>query len=178
MSRFRRAAFGSTYFFTVISHRRRPILCDDRIRQSLRDAIQAVRVRRPFEIDGFVLLPDHLHCIWTLPDGDHDYSTRWSLIKHHVAYACRDMYPDGAATRSRQRHRDGAIWQRRFWEHTIRSDIDMERHMDYVHFNPVRHGHAASAWEWQYSTFRRYVRDGVYPADWAGLPHLQSLDYE
>jgi putative transposase len=178
MSRFRRSSFGTTYFFTVISHRRRPILCDERIRTSLRDAIQAVRTQRPFVIDGWVLLPDHLHCIWTLPNDDSDYSMRWSLIKHHVSYAVRDFYTDGAMTRSRQKHRDAAIWQRRFWEHTIRSDIDMERHMDYIHFNPVRHGYARSAGEWPYSTFRRYVKDGVYPSDWAGLPHLQNLDYE
>jgi putative transposase len=178
MSRFRRASFGSTFFFTVIAHRRRPILCDEPIRTALRDAIQAVRTERPFIIDGWILLPDHLHCIWTLPDGDSDYSIRWSLIKHHVSYACRELYGNGAVTRSRRKHRVAPIWQRRFWEHTIRSDIDFERHMDYIHFNPVRHGHAAYAGEWPYSTFRRCVKEGMYPEDWGGAPYLQNLDFE
>jgi putative transposase len=178
MSRFRRSTFGSTFFFTVISHRRRPILCDAPIRIALRNAIQTVRMQRPFVIDAWVLLPDHLHCVWTLPSNDVDYSTRWSLIKHQVSYVCRASYEDAAPTMSRQKHGDAAIWQRRFWEHTIRNDIDMERHVDYIHFNPVKHGHAAHAAEWPYSTFRRYVREGTYPEDWGGAPYLTNLDYE
>jgi putative transposase len=178
MSRFRRAPSGSTFFFTVISHRRRPILCDPPIRAALRNAIGTVRASRPFAIDGFVLLPDHLHCVWTLPDGDSDFSGRWSQIKHHVSFACRDAYKDVAVTLSRQKHGDASIWQRRFWEHMIRSDIDLERHLDYIHFNPVRHGYAKAAAEWPYSTFSRYVREGVYPADWGGAPYLGNLDFE
>jgi len=178
MSRFRRATAGSTFFFTVISHRRRPILCDETIRAALRDAIHAVRMRRPFAIDAWVLLPDHLHCIWTLPDGDSDYSARWSQIKHHVSFRCRDAYDDSLLGRAGKARGEAAIWQRRFWEHRIRDDVDMERHVDYIHFNPVRHGHAVHAATWPYSTFSRYVREGVYPPDWGGAPHLDELDFE
>jgi putative transposase len=178
MSRFRRAAGGSTFFFTVISHRRRPILCDSVIRTSLRAAIHAVRAHLPFAIDAWVLLPDHLHCIWTLPEGDSDYSARWSQIKHRVSFNCRDAYDDSLLGRSGKARGEAAIWQRRFWEHRIRDEADMERHVDYIHFNPVRHGHAAHAAAWPYSTFSRYVREGVYPPDWGGAAHLQDLDFE
>jgi putative transposase len=93
MSRCRRASVaGATYFFTVVTYRRQPILCDERIRKSLRDAIENVRVRRPFMIDAWVLLPDHLHCVWTLPQGDTDFSTRWMMIKRAVSYFCHDAY--------------------------------------------------------------------------------------
>jgi putative transposase len=178
MSRFRRSAFGTTFFFTIISHRRRPILCDASIRLALRNAIQTVRAQRPFTINAWVLLPDHLHCVWTLPTDDVNYSTRWSLIKHQVSHQCRALYEDTAVTSSRRKHGDAAIWQRRFWEHTIRSDIDMERHVDYIHFNPVKHGYAAHASQWPYSTFGRYVREGTYPEDWGGAEYLRNLDYE
>lgn len=178
MSRFRRAVTGSTYFFTVVSHRRRPILCTEPIRNALRQAIERVRCSRPFCVDAWVLLPDHLHCIWTLPDGDHRFSTRWSLIKHHVAYTCGLMHADVAISQSRLKHRDACVWQRRFWEHQIRDALDMERHMNYVHYNPVRHGLVGSASEWPYSTFHRYVKAGVYSRDWGGGPYLGELDLE
>jgi putative transposase len=177
MSRYRRATTGLSFFFTVVAFRRQPILCDDALRSALRDAIQLVRKARPFDIDAWVLLPDHMHCIWTLPEGDHDYSNRWSQIKHHVSHVCRSQY-EGGLTRSGKMRCEAAIWQRRFWEHRIRSDIDMERHVDYIHFNPVRHGYAKQAGEWPYSTFLKYVRDGAYPLDWGGAPHLGNLDFE
>ncbi|MFN3791323.1 REP-associated tyrosine transposase [Massilia sp.] len=155
---------GTSYFFTVVTHRRRPILCDDPIRLALRLAIEQVRSRRPFTTNAMVLMPDHLHCIWTLPDGDNDFSSRWSQIKHHVSYSCSQQY-SATLSKSRQRQRMAAIWQRRFWEHQIRDDLDMERHVDYIHFNPVKHGLVAAASEWPYSTFKRFVRDGIYAAD-------------
>jgi putative transposase len=178
MSRFRRAATGSTFFFTVVSHRRQPILCTEPIRSTLRHATERVRDLHPFAIDAWVLLPDHLHCIWTLPDGDHDFSTRWSQIKHHVSFVCGQACAGGAVSASRRKHRDANVWQRRFWEHQIRDDIDLERHMNYIHFNPVKHGLVASAAEWPYSTFHRYVKAGVYPLDWGGVSYLADLDFE
>jgi putative transposase len=178
MSRFRRAASGSTYFFTVVSHRRRPFFGTALVRATLRAAIGRVRDLRPFAVDAWVLLPDHLHCIWTLPDGDHDFSMRWSLIKHHVSFACGQAFDGGAASASRRKHRDANVWQRRFWEHQIRDEIDLERHMDYIHFNPVKHGLVTSAAQWPYSTFHRYVKAGVYPVDWGGVPYLADLDFE
>lgn len=132
---------------------------------------------RPFQVDAWVLLPDHMHCIWTLPEGDYDYSSRWSQIKHHVSYVCRSEY-GARLTRSGEKRGEAAIWQRRFWEHRIRSDIDMERHVDYIHYNPVRHGHVAQAAAWPYSTFLRHVREGVYPMDWGGAPYLGNLNFE
>lgn len=177
MPHYRRALTGTSYFFTVVTHRRRPILCDDSIRIALRQAIEQVRSRLPFTTDAMVLMPDHLHCIWTLPDGDNDFSSRWSQIKHHVSYSCGQLY-SAALSKSRQRQRMAAIWQRRFWEHQIRDELDMERHVDYIHFNPVKHGLVAAASEWPYSTFERFVRAGIYPADWGGNPACDGMEFE
>ena len=180
MSRYRRAsAAGSSYFFTVVAYRRQPILCNEAIRNALRDAIETVRTSRSFVIDAWVLLPDHLHCVWTLPDGDADFSTRWMKIKRAVSLACREIYhrPDLVST-SKFKHRESTIWQRRFWEHHIRNENDFARHVDYIHFNPVKHGHAQNAIDWPYSTFHRHVRDGIYARDWAGSMESVVLEYD
>lgn len=178
MSQYRRARTGTTYFFTLVSYRRQPILCQAPIRSALRVALQNVRATRPFQIDAWVLMPDHVHCIWTLPDGDVDYSTRWALIKNSVARFAKLPGLSNTASASRIKHRDAAVWQRRFYEHQIRDEHDFERHMDYVHFNPVRHGLADSAAAWPYSTFHRYVRQGVYPCDWGGTIQIQAMSLE
>ena len=180
MSRYRRATTaGSSYFFTVVSYRRQPILCDNSIRDALRNAIEAVRASRPFTIEAWVLLPDHLHCIWTLPDGDADFSTRWMKIKRAVSLACGDEYRrDDLMSASKLKHRESTIWQRRFWEHKIRDEEDFARHVDYIHFNPVKHGHAQRAMDWPYSTFHRYVRDGVYVSDWASAVDGGVMGYD
>lgn len=180
MSRYRRAsAAGSSYFFTVVAYRRQPILCDETIRDALRAAIEMVRVARPFVIDAWVLLPDHLHCVWTLPEGDADFSTRWMLIKRAVSLVCREEYRrTDWVTASKRKHRESTLWQRRFWEHQIRDENDFARHADYIHFNPVKHGHAQRAGDWPYSTFHRYVRDGIYARDWAGAGESMVLGYE
>ncbi len=142
MSRYRRAsAMGGSYFFTVVTYQRRAILCDDFIRNALHAAIEDVWVFRPFIIDAWVLLPDHLHCIWTLPKGDSDFSTRWMMIKRDVSVACRDQYHRADLINdSKKKHRESSIWQRRFWEHQIRDEEDFAQHFDYIHFNPVKHG--------------------------------------
>jgi len=178
MSHFRRALTGSSFFFTVVAWRRRPILCDDAILAALRDAIHAVRARRPFTIDAWVQLPDHLHCIWTLPPGDADFSQRWRDIKHHVSYACRERYNAAPLSEAMKRRAESAIWQRRFWEHQIRDERDFERHADYIHINPVKHGHVAHAALWRYSSFDRYVKAGMYPADWCGPVDMAGLCWE
>lgn len=180
MSRYRRAtAAGSSYFFTVVAYRRQPILCDEAIRNALRAAIETVRTSRPFVIDAWVLLPDHLHCVWTLPDGDADFSTRWMKIKHAVSLDCREDHRRAELmTASKSRHRESTIWQRRFWEHQIRTENDFARHVDYIHFNPVKHGHAQYAIDWTFSTFHRYVRDGVYARDWAGAMESVVPEYD
>lgn len=180
MSRYRRAtAAGSSYFFTVVAYRRQPILCDEGIRNALRAAIETVRVTRPFVIDAWVLLPDHLHCVWTLPAGDADFSTRWMIIKRAVSLACREDYRRADwVSASKLKHRESTIWQRRFWEHQIRNENDFARHVDYIHFNPVKHGHAQRVADWPYSTFHRYVHDGVYAHDWVDTMESEVLEYD
>lgn len=168
MSRYRRSLLaGGTYFFTVVTYRRQTILCDEMFRHALRSAIESVRVSRPFMIDAWVLLPDHLHCIWTLPKDDADFSTRWMMIKRKVSIACASQYEHADwLTPSKQKHREPTIWQRRFWEHQIRDDIDYAKHLDYLHFNPVKHGLTNQAKDWPYSSFHRYVKDGFYEENW------------
>jgi putative transposase len=170
MSRYRRARTpGASYFFTVVSYRRQPILCHAAVRKALRNAIEQVRQSRPFIIDAWVLLPEHLHCIWTLPPGDADYSTRWSMIKRRVSLASSEKYKRAEwLVASKAKHRESTLWQRRFWEHQIRDEEDFTRHMDYLHYNPVKHGLCNHAAEWPHSTFHRFVAKGVYSADWGG----------
>lgn len=172
MSRYRRSLTrGATYFFTVATYRRRPLLLDARVRSVLRAAIEDVRKVLPFEIDAWVLLPDHLHAIWTLPENDSAYGKRWGLIKSRVSRECRELTGRSVLrSQSRIDRREIDFWQRRFWEHQIGDDGDFEHHVDYIHYNPVKHGLANRVSEWPYSTYHRYVADGIYPDDWAGDP--------
>ncbi|HNO74836.1 MAG TPA: transposase [Nitrosomonas mobilis] len=175
MSRYRRAAIcGGTYFFTVVTYRRRPVLCDAPVRAALRSAVKSVQSRQPFTIDAWVLLPDHLHCIWTLPPGDHDFSNRWRAIKRSVSLACAAAYhrPEWM-TASKTRHRESTLWQRRYWEHAIRDETDFSRCVDYIYINPVKHGQVERTVDWPYSTFHRDVARGLYATDWSGDPDLQ-----
>jgi putative transposase len=178
MTRYRRARTGATFFFTVVSYRRRRILCDEPVRRALREAVQSLRQARPFSIDGWVLLPDHMHCVWTLPQGDSDFSTRWLYIKRFVSRFSGVSSATHPLGTSAQKHRETAIWQRRFWEHRIRDERDFEKHLDYIHFNPVKHGFAKCAADWPYSTFHRYVGQGIYAADWGGNADVEALDFE
>ncbi|HZJ95452.1 MAG TPA: transposase [Thiopseudomonas sp.] len=158
---------GGLYFFTVVSAGRRPILTQPDIRIALRQAIVAVRQNYPFTIHAWVLLPDHLHTIWQLPPHDADFSVRWNQIKRRVTSACEKNYHDPTLLTTRRRaKRHGTLWQHRFWEHEIRNERDCKHHMDYVHFNPVKHGLAARAVDWPWSSFHRLVKQGVYPEDW------------
>lgn len=168
MSNYRRAnTEGGTYFFTVVTCRRRKILTMRAARSALRASIDDVRQYHPFVIDAWVLMPDHLHCIWTLPEGDRDFSKRWGLIKTGFTKRTKSLFHNQAwMNNSRQRKRESTIWQRRFWEHEIRDHRDYLAHMDYLHFNPVKHGLVNRVVEWPYSTFHRYVSRGVYPETW------------
>lgn len=167
MPDYRRARLkGGIYFFTLTTLERRPILTDERRRTALRQTIIEVKSSMPFEILAWVLLPDHLHTLWQLPEGDANFSARWSSIKRRVTQKLNARSAP-ATNPSRLRRREGTLWQRRFWEHSIRNDADFERHIDYIHYNPVKHGYVAKVADWPYSTFHRYVRDGVYPEDWA-----------
>lgn len=155
---------GGTYFFTVTLLNRKSSLLTDNI-ELLRDSVRRVKQSRPFQIDAWVVLPDHLHTIWTLPDGDNDYSSRWRDIKK---YFSRSLPKTEYRSPARQNKNERGIWQQRFWEHTIRNDNDYARHMDYIHFNPVKHGLVEQVKDWPYSSFHRAVADGIYSADWAG----------
>jgi putative transposase len=138
----------------------------------LREVVKEVRQRHPFEIDAWVLLPDHLHCLWTLPAGDEDFSKRWGLIKAGFSRKAKEiLHRQELMTDSKERHRENTIWQRRFWEHQIRDDRDFERHCHYIHYNPVKHGLVNMVRDWPFSTFHRYVLKGFYSADWgAAVP--------
>ena len=153
---------GGTYFFTVAVADRRSDLLVREI-AALRAAVGRTRLLYPFHIDAWVVLPDHMHAVWTLPDGDAGYSLRWTLIKRWFSAA---IPPGERRSESRVAKGERGIWQRRFWEHTVRDEDDFARHVDYVHFNPVKHGLAARAIDWPFSSFRRAVARGDYPADW------------
>ncbi|MBK8210830.1 MAG: transposase [Rhodospirillales bacterium] len=156
---------GGSAFFTVNPLQRRDnALLTQRI-DLLREAVRRVRRDRPFVIDAFVVLPDHLHAIWTLPLGDDDTSTRWRLIK---TFFVRSLARPEWRSAVRLRRGERGTWQRRFWEHAILDDADYAAHVDYVHFNPVKHGVVASPADWPYSTFRVCVERGLYPQAWAG----------
>jgi len=153
---------GGCYFFTLVSHQRRPILTHPDIRHALRKAIEAVRQKAPFTILAWVLLPEHLHTLWQLPDNDAAYSMRWNQIKRRTSQQCPHLAP---------------IWQRRFWEHTIRDEADFAAHFDYIHFNPVKHGHVNRVSDWVYSTFHRHVKNGIYPRDWGDTYSEAAINY-
>lgn len=154
---------GGTYFFTVTLRDRKSTLLVDQI-DPLRVAFRAIKRTHPFRIDALVILPEHLHAIWTLPPEDDDYSGRWRAIK---ALFTRSLAASGHRI-ARNPKGEYDLWQRRFWEHTLRDGEDMRRHVEYIHFNPVKHRHVTRVRDWPYSTFHRYVRLGVYPRDWAG----------
>jgi putative transposase len=160
---------GGTWFFTVnLAERHDNRLLIDRI-DTLRSAFDHVKSKHSFEIAAAVILPDHLHCIWTLPDGDSDFSVRWSLIK---AYFSRHIEKGERISQSRKKRGERGLWQRRFWEHLIRDETDYRKHVDYIHWNPVKHGHVKCVKEWPYSSFHRYVAHGVYPESWGSAVEL------
>ena len=154
---------GGHYFFTVVSQNRRTFLCEPHARVCLKDAWTAVRQGRPFDVIAVCLLPDHLHCIWKLPDGDDDFSTRWALIKKRFTREyLRTGGIEAAQSSSRINKRERGIWQRRFWEHRIRDGCDLQRHIDYIHFNPVKHGLVEKVEDWPYSSYHKYIESGRY----------------
>ena len=175
--RYRRArAKGGTFFFTVVTHNRKQILTEPENAQLLRQSIKHVRNNHPFKIDAFVLLPDHLHCIWTLPDGDDDFSTRWRLIKSIFTRQCNDKYKR-KSTQSRGIQKEQMIWQRRFWEHQITDDNDFKNHVDYIHYNPVKHQYAESPKDWIYSSFHKYVRERKYSSNWGSRQDIEFSNF-
>ena len=155
---------GGTYFFTAVLANRHSRLLVDKI-EALRGALQHTQREMPFKVIAMVVLLDHLHCVWRLPQGDADYPTRWKLFKT----AFSRCIPKGERRSvSRISKGERGIWQRRYWEHTLFDGDDVNRHIDYIHFNPVKHGYVDRVVDWPYSTFHRYVELNRYPADWAG----------
>ena len=172
---------GGTYFFTVVTYRRRRIFRDPRAAERLGAVLREVRRDAPFETVAIALLWDHLHCIWTLPEGDSDYSMRWNAIKKVFTagwLACGGV--ELAQPASRVAKGERGVWQRRFWEHVIRDEDDLERCCDYIHFNPAKHGYVARPADWPWSSFPRFVAAGHYPPDWGTTepPFLSGLDFE
>jgi putative transposase len=165
MSHYRRSkADGGFYFFTVTLADRSSDLLVRQI-DRLRRIYASVQSRYPFETVAICILPDHLHAIWSLPSGDRNYPLRWSVIK---AGFSRGLEQPSRRSKSKIARRERGLWQRRYWEHVIRDDSDFERHVNYVHFNPVKHGLVSKVQDWPFSSFHRYVRDGTLAADWGG----------
>ena len=154
---------GATYFFTVNLANRKLSLLVDNI-ELLKEAIRHVKMARPYEIVAMVLLPDHLHAVWTSPSGDADFASRWALIK---AGFSRGLPKNERISKSRQSKGERGIWQRRYWEHLIRDDDDLARHIDYIHYHPVKHGYVSRAADWPHASTHRFIRDGIVPSDWA-----------
>jgi putative transposase len=153
---------GGTYFFTVTLADRRSRVLTDYV-DVLRGVLRRVRAARPFEIVAMVVLPEHLHAVWTLPEGDADYSGRWRAIK---AGFTQELVRRGLPL-PRNDKGEYDLWQRRFWEHTVRDETDLARHVDTIHYNPVKHGLVEQVKDWPWSSFHRYVRRGWVAEDWA-----------
>ncbi|MBP2290975.1 REP-associated tyrosine transposase [Azospirillum rugosum] len=168
---------GGTYFFTVVTANRRPVFRRPAMVALLRESLRAEMAQHPFTIDAMVVLPDHLHAVWTLPEGDADYSNRWRRIKGWVTRHCHaDVLPRPSGAKAARG--DQELWQRRFWEHRIRDERDLAVHIDYIHINPVKHGLVASPGDWPHSSFRRFVRNGTYGPDWLGSDSADKLVLE
>jgi len=169
---------GGCFVFTLVTHQRQKILTEEINIARINDAFKIEMAKRPFTIEAFVLLPDHLHTIWKLPDGDHNYSMRWSAIKRYFSTGCVGV--KHVLSDSRRQKREKAVWQRRFWEHTIQDEEDWRKHLDYLHYNPVKHGYVVSPKDWPYSSFHRCVQMGWYTAEWGTSEpvSIAGADYE
>jgi len=159
---------GGTYFFTLVTYQRRRLFAEELNRRLLGNSIRTCQVDWPFSVDAIVLLPDHLHAMITLPNGDTNYSGRWSVIKKTFN---ETFLANGGRSRQvsegRRKQKRLGIWQPRFWEHVIRDEDDFDAHFDYIHFNPVKHGLVECPIDWAASSFHRWVRQGVCESDWA-----------
>ena len=171
---------GGTYFFTLVTANRAPLFHSDSARRLLGRIMREVCRESLFSTVAIVLLPDHVHAIWTLPNGDAEYSRRWQAIKARFT----SEWLDGGGQEQRVpqgygRQRRRGVWQPRFLEHTIRDETDLHRHADYIHYNPVKHGHVRCPKDWPWSSFLRYVRSGDYAENWGDAnqpPNFGSVD--
>ena len=159
---------GGTFFFTVVTNFRKPLFKSPAARRLLGDVLRSVKVVKPFENIAMVLLPDHLHCLWRLPENDSDYSMRWKMIKGRFTKAwLAGGGKETGRSHVRIRRAERGVWQRRFWEHTVRDEEELGRILDYIHYNPVKHGHVRCPHDWPFSSFVECVQKGWYQEDWA-----------
>jgi putative transposase len=156
---------GATYFFTVCLHDRGARWLVDHVAE-LRSCVAEVKARHPFDIEAMVVLPEHVHALWRLPVDDADFSTRWMLIKEGFSRRLQELGVLQGQPVRRGSSGELGVWQRRFWEHQVRDEDDLAKHVDYIHFNPVKHGWVLRAADWPYSSLHRFVREGRLPADW------------
>ena len=152
---------GGTYFFTVALRNRQSTVLVDQI-DLLKWSIVTTKQSYPFKNLAMVVLPDHLHVIWQLPAGDHDYSKRWQKIKSNFT---QGVLKRGYVLKRNERG-EYSLWQRRFWEHTIRDELDLSNHINYIHYNPVKHRLVKNVSDWKYSTFHDYVKKNLLPLNW------------
>lgn len=157
---------GGTFFLTLVTFERQRLLAETDNAARLRLALAAVKRERPFQVVAAAVMPDHIHFVWALPEDDGDFSSRVGRLKVLFTRSLSESHTEPGNSRSRLRHRDRNIWQRRFWEHAIRDERDLERHIDYLHYNPVKHGLVSCPHLWPYSSFARWVRRGAYTTSW------------
>jgi len=158
---------GNGYFFTVVTFNRLPLFTSDRVVDLLQDSWEIVSERFPFTTLAYCILPNHIHTIWTLPENDQNYSVRWKGIKSQFTKRyLSEIGPGESRSLSRRKRGEAAIWQRRFWEHAINNGEDLGRHIDYIHFNPVKHGLVSEPSEWKWSSFSQFVDEGFYGPEW------------
>ncbi|MDH5648482.1 MAG: transposase [Gammaproteobacteria bacterium] len=165
---------GTCYFFTVNLLERKQTTLLTHI-DLLRRAIRLTKMQWPFSVDAWVILPDHMHWMWTLPHGDNDVSIRWRLIKSRFS---RQLPRREYRSQVRTDRGERGIWQRRFWEHVIRDEADYAAHMHYIHINPLKHGYVTRVRDWPHSSFHHWVQRGVYPENWAGDGDLEIITGE
>ncbi len=174
---------GASYFFTLVTADRRPLFWNEVARAELSKALRECRSKWDFGLDAIVLLPDHLHVLITLPPGDDEYPKRLGWIKKEFTKGWLGAGgTEVPVTPSQNRLRRRGIWQTRFWEHTIRDDGDFEAHVDYIHYNPVKHGYVLAPADWKWSSFHKWVDKGAYTLDWGtgtvtSPSHMASRDF-
>ncbi len=166
---------GGMFFFTLVTYKRRKLFVDERSIDLFNASVQYVQIKHPFEMDAYCICPDHIHMIWTLPEDEVDYPTRLRLLKSHFSH----HYIDGdrlIVSESRKKNGEKDIWQRRYWEHFIRDEDDYLRHLEYIHYNPVKHGLVNAPALWRYSSFSEYVEQGLYPVEWGNQDEMEYID--
>lgn len=179
MPNYRRAYVpGGSFFFTLVTNQRKPLFANPQARRLLGNVIRQCQDNWPFTINAMVLLSEHLHTIWTLPKGDGDYAKRLGWLKKEFTkgWMCLGI-TEAMVNEACQRERRRGVWQPRYWEHTLVDEDDFEHHFDYVHYNPVKHGHVKCTRDWPWSSFHRWVKHGVYPENWACGDHYLEIAF-